>query len=183
MSDALYPGDALGPDHALRGGAHVLTLQGDGNLVLSEPGGVVWATGTQDRGVGRAVLQHDGNFVLYAGDDAVWATGTSGRDVHRLVVQPDRNVVLYATDGSPLWASNTDTDTPIVVEEAEPARVVEEAVPRVPEPRTHTVEPGESLWAVAERFYGDGSRHHEIAAASGIEDPDRIDVGQVLTIP
>ena len=58
-----------------------------------------------------------------------------------------------------------------------------EPAPAPPAPRTHTVEPGDTLWAIAERFYGDGNRYPEIAAASGIENPDLIQPGQVLTIP
>jgi nucleoid-associated protein YgaU len=45
------------------------------------------------------------------------------------------------------------------------------------------VEPGDTLWAIAERFYGDGNRYQEIANASGIPNPDLINPGQVLTIP
>ncbi|MFF4224238.1 LysM peptidoglycan-binding domain-containing protein [Streptomyces abikoensis] len=171
MGDTLHVGDELGLGQSLQGGAYTLTLQDDGNLVLSEPGGVVWATNTHERGVQRAVLQEDGNFVLYTGDGAVWATDTNGKDADRLVVQADRNVVLYGKDDSPLWASDTNTDTP----------AAEEAP--TPEPRTYTVEPGDTLWAVAERFYGDGNRYRDIAAASGIDNPDVVNVGQVLTIP
>ena len=91
MVDTLNVGDELGLGQALQGGAYTLTLQNDGNLVLSEPGGVVWATNTHAGGVRRAVLQEDGNFVLYTGDGPVWATDTDGKDVERLVVQADRN--------------------------------------------------------------------------------------------
>src|SRR6516225_8499422 len=52
-----------------------------------------------------------------------------------------------------------------------------------PEVRTYTVESGDSLWAIAERFYGDGSKYQVIADASGIPNPDLIQPGQVLTIP
>ncbi|GGU75074.1 putative mannose-specific lectin precursor [Streptomyces albospinus] len=157
----------------------------DGNLVLSEPGGVVWATNTHEKGVQRAVLQEDGNFVLYTGDGAVWATDTHGKDADRLVVQADRNVVLYGKGGGPLRASDTRTDTPIAAEEPAAAAPAAEEVPPppAPEPRTYTVEPGDTLWAVAERFYGDGNRYGEIAAVSGIDNPDAVNVGQVLTIP
>lgn len=184
MGDTLHVGDELGLGQSLQGGAYTLTLQDDGNLVLSEPGGVVWATNTHEKGVQRAVLQEDGNFVLYTGDGAVWATDTNGEDADRLVVQADRNVVLYGKDGGPLWASDTNTDNPIAAEEpAATAPVAEEVSPPAPEARTYTVEPGDTLWAVAERFYGDGDRYRDIAAASGIDDPDVVDVGQVLTIP
>ncbi|MCW2733287.1 MAG: lectin [Mycobacterium sp.] len=42
---------------------------------------------------------------------------------------------------------------------------------------------GDTLWAIAERFYGDGNRYHDIAAASGISNPDLIHPGQLVTIP
>jgi nucleoid-associated protein YgaU len=42
---------------------------------------------------------------------------------------------------------------------------------------------GDTLWAIAERFYGDGNRYPEIAAASSVPNPDLIHPGQVLTIP
>ncbi|MBF6330568.1 LysM peptidoglycan-binding domain-containing protein [Nocardia transvalensis] len=185
MGDTLNVGDELGLGQSLQNGAYTLTLQNDGNLVLSEPGGVVWATGTHEQGVQRAVLQDDGNFVLYTDDGAAWATATNGKDADRLVLQADRNVVLYAKDGSPLWASDTKTDNPIVVEEPTAAPAAEQAPPPppAPEPRTYTVEPGDTLWAIAERFYGDGGRYQEIADASDIDNPDAINVGQVLTIP
>ncbi len=186
MGDTLNVGDELGLGQSLQGGAYTLTLQDDGNLVLSEPGGVVWATNTHEQGVKRAVLQDDGNFVLYKDDGAAWATDTNGKDVDRLVVQADRNVVLYGKDGSPVWASDTNTDNPIQVEEPALAAATEQAPPPpppAPAAQTYTVEPGDTLWAIAERFYGDGNRYGEIAQASGIDNPDAIDVGQVLTIP
>jgi S-formylglutathione hydrolase FrmB/LysM repeat protein len=49
--------------------------------------------------------------------------------------------------------------------------------------RTHTVVAGETLWQLALRFYGDAELHRLIATASGISDPDTIDVGQRLIIP
>ena len=52
-----------------------------------------------------------------------------------------------------------------------------------PEPRTYTVVSGDTLWAIAEKFYGDGSKYQRIADASGVANPDLIQPGQVLTIP
>ncbi|WP_327093849.1 LysM peptidoglycan-binding domain-containing protein [Nocardia vinacea] len=194
MGDTLRVGEELGLGQSLVGGAYTLTLQPDGNLVLSEPdGNVVWSTLTHDQGVERAVLQEDGNFVLYKGEGAAWATETDGREADRLTVQADRNVVLYGTDGSALWASDTQTDNPLPAPEPEPepepvaeqaaAPAAEEVPPPPPAAQTYTVEPGDTLWAIAERFYGDGNRYQEIATASGIDNPDAINPGQVLTIP
>ncbi|MFD0366132.1 LysM peptidoglycan-binding domain-containing protein [Nocardia sp. GCM10030253] len=188
MGDTLRVGEELGLGQSLVGGAYTLTLQADGNLVLSEPdGNVVWASQTHDQGVERATLQPDGNFVLYKGEGAAWSTETNGKSGDRLTVQADRNVVLYGTDGSALWSTGTQTDNPLPapepVAEAPAAPVAEEVPPPPPAAQTYTVEPGDTLWAIAERFYGDGNRYQEIANASGISNPDVIDVGQVLTIP
>lgn len=188
MGDTLRVGEELGSGQSLTGGAYTLTLQSDGNLVLTEPdGNVVWSTLTHDQGVERAVLQSDGNFVLYKGDSAAWSTETNGKSADRLQVQADRNVVLYGTDGSALWSSGTNTDNPLPAPEpvVEAAPAAEEVPPPPPAPaaQTYTVEPGDTLWAIAERFYGDGNRYQEIANASGIDNPDAINVGQVLTIP
>lgn len=49
--------------------------------------------------------------------------------------------------------------------------------------RIHTVVPGETLSALALRFYGDAERYRLIAAASGIPDPNVIQVGQRLLFP
>jgi LysM repeat protein len=49
--------------------------------------------------------------------------------------------------------------------------------------RTHTVVAGETLSALALRFYGDAELYRLIATASGVADPDVIDVGQRLIFP
>ena len=49
--------------------------------------------------------------------------------------------------------------------------------------RTHTVVAGETLSALALRFYGDAELYRLIATASGIADPNVINVGQRLIIP
>ncbi|WP_316576101.1 LysM peptidoglycan-binding domain-containing protein [Nocardia canadensis] len=187
MGDTLRVGEELGLGQSLTGGAYTLALQPDGNLVLTEPdGNVVWAAQTHGQDVQRAALQHDGDFVIYKGDGSrVWATDTSGKNVERLVVQPDRNVVLYGTDDSVAWATATNTDNPLPAPAPEPvaAAPIAEEVPPPPAAQTYTVEPGDTLWAISERFYGDGNRYQEIAAASGIDNPDLINAGQVLTIP
>jgi S-formylglutathione hydrolase FrmB/LysM repeat protein len=47
----------------------------------------------------------------------------------------------------------------------------------------YTVVAGDTLSALALRFYGDAELYRLIATASGIADPDNIDVGQRLIIP
>ncbi|WP_019926786.1 hypothetical protein [Nocardia sp. BMG111209] len=102
----LRPGDELGLGHRLSTGQCHVTLQDDGNLVLSHVRGVIWQTGTGGRGVVRATFQKDGNFVLYDQyNRATWATKTNGASADRLVVQNDGNFVLYEKNGNPIWSS------------------------------------------------------------------------------
>ncbi len=49
----------------------------------------------------------------------------------------------------------------------------------------HTVEKGDTLWAIATKYYSDGNKYHDIVAANQpmIKDADEIYPGQVLRIP
>lgn len=50
---------------------------------------------------------------------------------------------------------------------------------------TYTVKRGDCLWLIAKKFYGSGAKYTKIYEANRdkIKNPDRIYVGQVLTIP
>lgn len=50
-------------------------------------------------------------------------------------------------------------------------------------PTTHKVEKGETLWVIAERYYGSGYNISDIVSANNLKSPDDIEVGQELTIP
>src|SRR5574344_863326 len=66
------------------------------------------------------------------------------------------------------------------------ARVNEMLSPKKdPEPakRYHTVVRGDTLWGIAKKYYGNGSRYPEIAKANGIKNPDLIYPGQKFLIP
>jgi nucleoid-associated protein YgaU len=210
MSDRLMNGEKLDRGQSLtsRNGAYTLTLQDDGNLVLAAQGQAVWATGTNGQDTQRLEVQKDGNCVLYTSDKPVWHTDTKGAKDVRLLLQDDRNLVLYGFDG-PAWSSNTQINEdpavpagppappahepageaiPVAAEEPappapEPAAAVDPPPPPPPAARTYTVVSGDTLWAISERFYGDGSKYQQIANASGISNPDLIYPGQVLTIP
>lgn len=193
MGDTLTEGQKLVKGESLTSsnGAYTLTLQDDGNLVLASRGHAIWASGTNGEDVVRAEVQSDGNFVLYTANNPVWHTDTKGKKNVRLILQDDRNLVLYSGDAA-AWSTKTETDAPPPPEPAAAAppvaeeHAVEEAAHAEPEPaaaRTYTVESGDTLWAIAEQFYGDGNKYQIIADASGISNPDLIHPGQVLTIP
>jgi nucleoid-associated protein YgaU len=47
------------------------------------------------------------------------------------------------------------------------------------------VKKGETLWKIAEQYYGDGALYPKIFEANRdiLKDPDRINIGQKLRIP
>jgi len=86
----------------------ILTLQGDGNLVLYQNFKPLWSTGTFGNPGSKLVMQTDGNLVLYSSTgNPLWSTGTSGRNGASLTLQTDGNLVLYSSTGNPLWSTGT----------------------------------------------------------------------------
>ncbi|MBE6995157.1 MAG: LysM peptidoglycan-binding domain-containing protein [Ruminococcaceae bacterium] len=49
-------------------------------------------------------------------------------------------------------------------------------------PQTYTVKKGDTLWDIACRFFGDGTRWQELAAKNGVSDPRKLQIGQVITL-
>lgn len=47
---------------------------------------------------------------------------------------------------------------------------------------THTVVNGDTLWAIAVKYFGNGNKYKDIAAWNNIKNPDRIYIGQVLKL-
>jgi nucleoid-associated protein YgaU len=47
----------------------------------------------------------------------------------------------------------------------------------------YTVQPGDNLSKISQRFYGDANKYPHILKANSLEDPDKIKVGQQLLIP
>ena len=49
-------------------------------------------------------------------------------------------------------------------------------------PQTYTVKKGDTLWDIACRFFGDGTKWGSIAAKNGVADPRKLQIGKVLTL-
>ena len=49
-------------------------------------------------------------------------------------------------------------------------------------PKTYTVKKGDTLWDIACRYYGDGTKWGTIAAKNGVADPRKLQIGKVLTL-
>lgn len=70
-----------------------------------------------------------------------------------------------------------------VVKKEEPAAAPAPS-PAVTENKTHTVQKGDTLWAIAKKYYGNGSQYPKIVSANpDIKNPNLIYPGQVFTIP
>ncbi|MEV7524473.1 glycoside hydrolase domain-containing protein [Streptomyces sp. NPDC091371] len=105
--------DLICPDAAIESASAKLTMQSDGNLVLSYKAGngtavPLWATGTYGNPGAYATVQADGNFVVYnKAGAAVWSSATYGNPGASLKLQDDGNLVLYSSSGAALWSTGT----------------------------------------------------------------------------
>ncbi len=88
--------------------------------------------------------------------------------------QPDFSDVQSGTSSTAPSTASTPSDT-AAIPLPEPA----------PELKTYTVEPGDSLWKIAQGAYGHGNQWQKIYEANKdrIKNPDKIDPGQTLVIP
>ena len=73
----------------------------------------------------------------------------------------------------------------LAVGNVEGVAAVEDSVPSAGEPVFHTVEKGDTLWAISAKALGNGARYEEIFEANKpmLSHPDKIYPGQVLRIP
>ncbi len=64
-------------------------------------------------------------------------------------------------------------------------KLIEEEGKLVPEglPKTHTVQTGEHLWMIAKNYFGSGYNWVDIARENNLANPNRLLVGQELSIP
>lgn len=76
---------------------------------------------------------------------------------------------------APSNASSAPTTQKAVVEQKRPTTGKET-------PKTHTVVKGDTLWAIAKKYLGDGSKFPELAKLNNIKNPNEIKVGQVIKL-
>lgn len=72
-------------------------------------------------------------------------------------------------------ASSSTTTQKAVVEQKRPTTGKET-------PKMHTVKKGDTLWAIAKKYLGDGSKYTELAKLNNISNPDVIKEGQVIKL-
>ena len=107
--DYICPGDIIRAhaDIYSQNGVFRLIVQGDGNVVIYGPNGVVWATGTSASGAYLTLQSNDGNLVLYDGNGAFqWGAGELTCCNVYVMFWNDGNLVKYTTpDMVYLWQS------------------------------------------------------------------------------
>ena len=59
----------------------------------------------------------------------------------------------------------------------------EQTTPSPSPGNTYVIKEGDTLWALAQRHFGDGTRWREIASANGIMDPTSLQIGQEIVLP
>jgi len=112
-NDWMRPGEVLSVGDSLisKAARYEFVLQTDGNLVLFRlvpTKAVVWASGTQGKGVSNCVLQRDGNLILKSKlGRVIWASGSSGHALGKLTLQDDGNAVIYNRDGAAIWSTKS----------------------------------------------------------------------------
>jgi len=93
-----------------------------------------------------------------------------------------KDILVYTTTELNIENTTQKTTTATTNERAASA----EAAAASPQKTTYTVQAGDTLWEIAKRFLGNGSRYPEIYEANKAiigPDPNLIHPGQVLTIP
>lgn len=99
------------------------------------------------------------------------------------------NVTFNLKQYIPYKAKIVSFDVPSQTTETETTKevsaTVEETRPAesAPENVTYTVKSGDTLWNIAKKYLGNGSKYPKIAEENHIKNPNVIQVGQVLTIP
>ncbi len=85
-----------------------------------------------------------------------------------------------------LIAGNVEGVESVDADQLVTAEIVEASNERdIAEPRFYTIEKGDTLWAISENFYSDGSKYPVIVEANleVIKDADKIYPGQSIRIP
>jgi hypothetical protein len=100
----LGTGDGIPAGGQLTAGSARLTMQADGDLVLTRRGHVRWSTRTQGQPGAYLQMRHNGNAVLYSLDHrAIWSTRTAGHTGARLRLGATGALDVTAAAGTTIW--------------------------------------------------------------------------------
>ncbi|MER6353975.1 ricin-type beta-trefoil lectin domain protein [Streptomyces sp. NPDC001634] len=107
----LHGGDVIPSGTSLTSGSVRLTMQADGNLVLSAlaTGTTIWSSGTNGNPGAYAKFGTDGNLAVYTtAGTAKWTTGLTATTSSTFQVRNDSTVAVVASDSrTVLWRQGT----------------------------------------------------------------------------
>ena len=106
----LTPGQIMPSGTSLSSDSVRLTMQADGNLVLTAlaSGKQLWSTGTSGNPGAWAQFGTDGNLAVETTiGTQLWSSGLAAGTGTVLQIQDDANVAINNSSGSPAWSSNT----------------------------------------------------------------------------
>lgn len=63
-----------------------------------------------DNGKYKLTLKGNGELDIYCAAQYIWSSNTANSNATKLNFQNDGNLVLYTESGSPVWATNTNTE-------------------------------------------------------------------------
>ncbi|MFE0276034.1 FG-GAP-like repeat-containing protein [Streptomyces sp. NPDC058992] len=109
LGSRLTAGQQLLPGDGLASGAARLTMQSDGNLVITNLGGkVLWSTGTAGNAGATAKLNTSGNLIVRNAADTttLWESKTTAANGYA-VLQDRGNLVIHDAQGASQWSSNS----------------------------------------------------------------------------
>ncbi len=79
-----------------------------------------------------------------------------------------------------------ETGKGVIVEETDDTITIEEVTERentnVPSDSIYTVVSNDTLWGIAKKYYGDGSKYNELAKLNNLSNPNNLRIGQVLKL-
>lgn len=105
----MRPGERLYPDSNAEGRGAVLRYQSDGNVVLYDRQGAIWATDVL-AAAGYLEMQHDGNLVAYdAAGTPYWASDTNAPGASLEISRAGLRIVA---DGAVVWEVGTGLEAP-----------------------------------------------------------------------
>jgi hypothetical protein len=106
--------------------------------------------------------------------------------VSRAVPAPEPASEAAALPAAPA-ASVPATEVPAALPAAAPPQPAAAAPPPASQPRLpasrHPIAWGDTLWRIAERYYGERGLYRELAESNSLDDPDRIVAGRTLLLP
>lgn len=124
-------------------------------------------------------LLFDTNMIVTLEDYEILESAENGFDVNvRIQLKQYRdygNKKINLKAATMPNISTSKTVTKAVVEQKRPTTGKET-------PKTHTVKSGETLWAIAKKYLGDGSKYTELAKINNISNPNTIKAGQVIKL-